>query len=497
VHGGWDLPAGTADVGGIDIAVIEPGGTIDGGHAFALVGYTRDGFIVQNSWGEDWGTRGFALLTYEDWIRNGNDAWAAALGAPMRIGYKTGAPAAGRAAGLMAAAFAPQAVAAKAAGSAAPPLWTETEAYEHAVVMGNDGKLLQRLVDARHAEDALRIVAGEKVVERGHGAIAVYVHGGLNSEDKAIARARRMGPWFEANGIHPIFIVWRTGLLEALGQIGQDQVARFEEEMTAIRARGLGDLIDAAMAKAHEAFDRAFEAVVEKLIVKAVWSQMKQNAAMAARPGGSLGLFLKLLGGHEQVPVHLLGHSAGAIMIGHLLDAAARSGTALNFASCGLYAPACTLEFAAERYGKAMGGDGPLARAALHIDNLTDEAEIADSVGPYGKSLLYLVSRALEDVHKTPLLGLAIAHGKDGKGKLMSLNAEAQKKAFAKWNALIAAGKAITVAPHPGPNVQVSPSETVKIAHGTFDNDLAVVNASLARILGRQPGVPVTDLSGF
>ena len=43
----------------------------------------------------------------------------------------------------------------------------------------------------------------------------------------------------------------------------------------------------------------------------------------------------------------------------------------------------------------------------MTLDILSDERELADSVGPYGKSLLYLVSRALEDHHKTPILGMA------------------------------------------------------------------------------------------
>jgi C1A family cysteine protease len=34
-----------------------------GGHAVALVGYTEDRFIVRNSWGEDWGDKGFAYAS--------------------------------------------------------------------------------------------------------------------------------------------------------------------------------------------------------------------------------------------------------------------------------------------------------------------------------------------------------------------------------------------------------------------------------------------------
>ncbi len=54
------------------------------GHAFALVGYDEDGFIVQNSWGNGWGTHGLAILTYEDWIKHGYDCWVAQLGVVTR-----------------------------------------------------------------------------------------------------------------------------------------------------------------------------------------------------------------------------------------------------------------------------------------------------------------------------------------------------------------------------------------------------------------------------
>ena len=56
-----------------------------GGHAFALVGYNERGFVVQNSWGTDWGASGFAILRYEDWVTNGTDAWAVALGVPQDL----------------------------------------------------------------------------------------------------------------------------------------------------------------------------------------------------------------------------------------------------------------------------------------------------------------------------------------------------------------------------------------------------------------------------
>jgi hypothetical protein len=38
--------------------------TARGGHAVSLVGYTTNGFIVRNSWGESWGDNGFAYASW-------------------------------------------------------------------------------------------------------------------------------------------------------------------------------------------------------------------------------------------------------------------------------------------------------------------------------------------------------------------------------------------------------------------------------------------------
>ncbi|MGH7180804.1 MAG: C1 family peptidase, partial [Nitrospiraceae bacterium] len=52
----------------------------DGGHAFAIVGYNQDGFIIHNSWGTGWSTKGRAVLSYEDWLDHAMDCWVAQRG---------------------------------------------------------------------------------------------------------------------------------------------------------------------------------------------------------------------------------------------------------------------------------------------------------------------------------------------------------------------------------------------------------------------------------
>lgn len=38
-----------------------------GGHAVAVVGWTKDSFIIRNSWGTSWGDGGYTYYKFEDW----------------------------------------------------------------------------------------------------------------------------------------------------------------------------------------------------------------------------------------------------------------------------------------------------------------------------------------------------------------------------------------------------------------------------------------------
>lgn len=45
----------------------RPSDFLLGGHAMAVAGYTKEGFIIRNSWGYDWGEDGYCIFPYEDW----------------------------------------------------------------------------------------------------------------------------------------------------------------------------------------------------------------------------------------------------------------------------------------------------------------------------------------------------------------------------------------------------------------------------------------------
>ena len=44
-----------------------------------------------------------------------------------------------------------------------------------------------------------------------------WAHGGLVPERTGLAAAAHHVPWWLANGVYPVYFVWETGLLEALG----------------------------------------------------------------------------------------------------------------------------------------------------------------------------------------------------------------------------------------------------------------------------------------
>ncbi len=502
VHDGWFGAFETTEGSAAPLIPARLDAAARGGHAFALVGYNPYGFIVQNSWGPRWGLEGFAVLPYVDWIQRGSDAWVAVRGAPTLGGPAPRYQAPGGLAevrsqlhgiaGLTRASRLSPGLARRRV-----PLWSTDDAYGHAIVMGNNGVLLNRSLASRGAVEALDRVVHDlpatRMKERGAKDLVFYAHGGLNNEEASITRARILGPYFEANGAYPIFFTWRTGFLESFFSLVGDAV-RGTEPQAAWR-----DVVEGIKGAVQEAKDRAIESACQDLLVKPIWSEMKQNArAAAAQPRSTLDLTVDrvraLRDEHADLRVHLVGHSAGAILLGHLLDVMARQG--LRVATCTLFAPACSVPFAADHYlAAAQAGILDPARTVLEI--LSDEREQGDSVGPYGKSLLYLVSRALEEHHRMPLLGMATSWLPLGDRPPFSADADHIWGPLRRWQREWKGPAPTQLAAE----TVFDGEETLSSAHGSFDNDVAVVARTLRRILGLTAGAslpePVESLHGF
>lgn len=495
VHKGWFLGSS------MTLPMIPMKSDEAGGHAFAITGYTTQGFVVQNSWGENWGYLGFAMLSYEDWIQNGSDAWVAVFGAAMEISsavrtrssLSLSEAASGRADWSWSTYN--TTIPYTFSSAAVQPL-SESEAYEHTVVLGNDGRPINRFLDVADAAGAVRETALTLPLAWLGGQqkpiIAIYAHGGLNNEEASIKRIRVMAPYFRENGIYPLFVTWKTGFGESLIGMLDDAVGKFFKPSAEFPSRGYWSDIKN---KLKDAKDRSVELACENILVKPVWMQMKQNASAAVdRDAG-----LTLLAGHlaelkKQIPaleIHLMGHSAGSILHGHLLDRLALK--KLQVKSATLYAPACTVGFALDHYVPAMEKN-ILPKEQFFFDILSNEREQADTVGPYGKSLLYLVCRALEDVHKMPILGMESAWNQAVEAKDQWNDRKARD--VKEWRAFMGGMKTVRV--HTSDRAKVfDGQEYISLAHGSFDNDVEVVASTLERIRGKALAVKVENLHGF
>jgi hypothetical protein len=115
---------------------------------------------------------------------------------------------------------------------------------------------------------------------------------------------------------------------------------------------------------------------------------------------------------------------------------------------------------------------------------LSDKGERDDDVGPYGKSLLYLVSNAFERSRETPLLGMEKFINSENKQlnpKLVDKEIAAMlRRKINGWESLVIAGKARATK---RTGEDICRSET----HGGFDNDPYTLNSVLYRILGDNP----------
>jgi len=457
VHSGWDKVKRDG--------IIPFEEKMEGGHAFAIVAYDQKGFWIQNSWGRSWGLDGFGRISYEDWLRNGTDVWVARLGVPIEL------PARSRG---NASAF---------ATSSRARMYTYDEIRPHVVSIGNDGQPRSngniatppQQIRKILREDFPRITSGWKKRR-----IVLYAHGGLVSEDAAVQRVADYRRTMLESECYPLAFVWHSDYWTTLTNMLED----------ALKLRRPEGFLDAAKDFMLDRLDDALEPIARKLTGKAGWDEMKENAVLAtASPTGAARLVLEelaeLAAADPKLEIHVVGHSAGSILHGPLvrmltasgpipsalLDGGQVQGLGLQVASCTLWAPACTMTLFEQSYLPAIR-QKTISRFAVYT--LTDDAEQDDNCANiYHKSLLYLVSNAFERRARIPLVR-PVGEPLLGMAKFVEQSAEIRK--------LIASGQ-IDWIQAPNDKGPGDPGGSAASHHGDFDDDVATVSSTLARVL--------------
>lgn len=482
VHTGWVEPTRMIGDDGSTMYVIErsPGAGQLGGHAFAIVGYNNVGFLIQNSWGKDWGSGGFATLPYDDWLASAYDAWVARPGVPSILRTRERSRVVDTTSGMLAAGPGPDLL----------------RLSRHVVNLGNEGKLSPSGRFASSPAQLKRVFGRMKEYHRfwqehatGESAahpfrVVIYAHGGLVNERSGLATAEAQLNWWLNNEIYPVSFAWQSGAVETLVNHLEDMIRG------KLPFGGLGfDLVEQA--------DRFVEKFA-RTNLRWMWAEMKENAkaasaslpetvhwpqdgsteeALSRLPGASL--FARCLGEYAaqlqngRLEVHLVGHSAGSIFTAHLLSRLEAEG--IEVASLSWLAPAIRVdEF--EQLVLPHLRSGQVKQFASF--GLNEPQELNDVVGTgqlsiYQKSLLYLVSRALE--HGT-------AEHPGAEVALMGM------ERFA--SAPCADSTLANVLKSVHADLVFSPNEALPVSscgastHGGFDEDTATMTSIMARILG-------------
>jgi hypothetical protein len=472
IHEGWYYPTvmtRTVDGEPETMAVITrtDSSRALGGHAFCIVGYNEVGFLVQNSWGREWGRQGFATLPYDDWLESGYDAWVARPGVPSVVSGRLRA----------------KLLNAPGGGLVEGPGPDLERLSRHVVNVGNHGRLSRNgkfTSSKRQVETIFEHMAEtQRSWDASPRRIVLYAHGGLNSEKTGLDIAQRQLSWWLSNHIYPITFAWQTGVTETLESQLADLVAR--------RTPAAGFSFDV-----YEQVDRMIEKAAARTL-RWMWDEMKENAAAASRPltdgwrdlpddaipGASLvaARLRDHLDQHADVPteIHLVGHSAGSIFLAGVLD---------RLAEAEIEVESLTYLAAAMRTDAWVESVLPRLRRRqvrrFTAFGMSPTRELDDVCGAgraaiYRKSLLYLVSRALErpatpDATEVPLVGMArFADGVvDG-------------TSYAEAVAALDDGELIW-----SPSSNPADRRSDSWSHGGFDDDNPTMTSVLLRILGSQ-----------
>jgi len=443
-HAGWlegDRVGGGKKVWTIPRTAVRPD---DGGHAFVIVGYTRDGFIIQNSWGTTWGTGGLALLTYEDWTENAMDCWVAQLGVATEQHL-----AIARSPSLR--------VERGKVHIASDSTLRDREISPFIVDMENNGRLSDSGAFRTKPGDVEALVSfhiGEARKKWGLKAadptdVAIYAHGGLTGEGTAAETAARWIPALYEQQIFPIFLMWETDLWSTLKNRLEDLVIG--------QPRPTGAVIDQ--------LKRFWNKRLERLLAPAgsvVWGEMRQNAdAISREAGGGLVLYESGMKSpwftKTPVRLHMIGHSAGSIVHCHVVDRLAQRGW--KFESINFMAAAATMALFKKTLLPRIKDKTVKAFRSFHLNDSAEQQDpTCRPVLGYGRSLLYLVSESFEGGVRTPVLGMEKYFDQEVRSlKLPNVKA---------W-----------VAPGPA---------TASTTHGGFDDDRQTMESVIALIKERK-----------
>ena len=381
VHDGWHEDSVRLKRGRIEFDD-DRQGVITGNHAFAIVGYTPEGFLVLNSWGPGWGgfkaggrteVPGVALWPYKDWAERILDGWVLRLGvsAPEAFRYSFGRQGLG------------DFVSGQIAVSSTP----RHELMGHYINM-DDGKLVTNgpipsepaslTATCRLIEDSLKKKPKGREAGKPYTKLLLWIPGGSEGTKETLHHIASTKDIWRQKGVYPLTVLWCSNLLDqASTLIGRLADQAFE------RVGRPGTELDVRIERETRA------------IGKAVWRDVHKSAILAAKEdewgdcvkGGAMNdAFKELSKLPPEVEIHLVADGGGAVLAHQML--AQIKEVAMRISSLTLVLPACSVLQLKQMRDWLMVKDKPdrvrliLAREQTHKRMF---------LGNYGGSILDLI----------------------------------------------------------------------------------------------------------
>ncbi len=281
LHPGWDQKRVTANRG-----VITPDIGQGLSHAFVIVGYTAEGFLVLNSWGLNWGgfenLPGIALWLYQDWAASIFDAWALSLGVPAPAAFEFS--------------FGEQGL-----GLRGMALRASTPRIE---VIGH----------YQHLDDGRRVVTGNYpspkagfketvayLADSGYRHVLLRFGHGQEDLPTAMTRIARSKTVWKRYGVYPLSLLWANDILASALSCFQTT------------AREAARNIDTNRQELVRTLNQRL-----KGLGRAVWRDLQRAAATAATKNGAardIVTQLMALNQAKGIQLHLLAEGEGALLL--------------------------------------------------------------------------------------------------------------------------------------------------------------------------------------
>ena len=408
IHDGWKQAAIKANDGKITLDSQAAEAGLAGGHAFAIVGYDQDGFIVLNSWGRNWGgykTRpedpddqprpGMAHWSYEDWRLHMLDAWVLRLQAPSaKTFHLTGGWHELKGSFL-------------GRGRVTTPRIDINGHYVH-VAKGKTVQSGAYLSDQR-AVDATASFLRDTEKSKNYRHLVFIADSGLEALDVMAQRAAVVTSFMKGKGVYPIFLSWQSDFLLRFQDVLGPQAERLAR-ICGPEKQLLNSMIEGFAAS----YLRPIWEEMEADAVRAIFDKPRYGLTDGVtRLRGDLWTAVRTLweaaDARGDFQVHFAGHSTGAILLGYLFAKAreekflpglkegrGEKSSKTPVGSLTLLAPTCGRDFFDAKYKSARRAlRNEEKRLSIHA--LSKDWENADHVGPYRGSLLKLAEAALTD----------------------------------------------------------------------------------------------------